>query len=87
MTLGQAERQGDLLDDVEPVLRGDVAGELGVFGVASGAGPVVLGRDVRRRVVRSGPAVRAAAVVATVMVLQRLECLSDREAVHRYAFD
>ncbi|MGE5763323.1 MAG: transposase, partial [Mycobacterium leprae] len=26
-------------------------------------------------------------VVATVMVLQRLECLSDREAVQRYAFD
>ena len=26
-------------------------------------------------------------VVATVMVLQRLECLSDREAVERYSFD
>jgi len=26
-------------------------------------------------------------VVATVMVLQRLECLSDREAVERYTFD
>src|ERR1700746_3232748 len=26
-------------------------------------------------------------VVATVMVLQRLECLSDREAVERFTFD
>ena len=87
MTLGVAERQGDLLDDVvrfcdETLPEGSVY--------------AVLARQRHRlfpdemfadlfsdRGRRSVPP----SVVATVMVLQRLEGLSDREAVERYTFD
>jgi Transposase DDE domain/Transposase domain (DUF772) len=87
MTLGMAERQGDLLDDVNRFCE-QMLPESSLF--------VVLHRERDRlfpdemfadlfsdRGRRSVPP----SVVATVMVLQRLEGLSDREAVERYCFD
>ena len=87
MTLGLAERQGDLLDDVTRFCD-ETLGESSVY--------VLLHRErdalfpdeffadlFTNRGRRSVPP----SVVATVMVLQRLEGLSDREAVERYAFD
>ena len=87
MTLGVADHQGDLFDEVVGFCEGSLPGN-SIYRF--------LGRerdrlfpdamfvdlfDVRGR--RSVPP----SVVATVMVLQRLEGLSDREAVERYAFD
>jgi len=87
MTLGMAERQGDLLDDVTRFCD-DVVPASSVY--------ALLHRERDRlfpdeffadlfsdRGRRSVPP----SVVATVMVLQRLEGLSDREAVERYTFD
>jgi hypothetical protein len=85
--LGMADRQGDLLDD---------AGRFCEAVLPAGSVFAVLARERDRlfpdelfadlfsaRGRRSVPP----SVVATVMVLQRLEGLSDREAVDRYAFD
>lgn len=87
MTLGLAGRQGDLLDDVNRFCD-DALAENSVY--------AVLHRERHRlfpdemfadlfsdRGRRSVPP----SVVATVMVLQRLEGLSDREAAERYTFD
>lgn len=87
MTLGVAERQGDLLDEVNRFCE-QMLPESSLF--------TVLHRERDRlfpdemfadlfsdRGRRSVPP----SVVATVMVLQRLEGLSDREAVERYCFD
>lgn len=87
MTLGLAERQGDLLDEVNRFCEQSLP-QNSVF--------VVLHRERDRlfpdemfadlfssRGRRSVPP----SVVATVMVLQRLEGLSDREAVDRYCYD
>lgn len=87
MTLGLAERQGDLLDDVNRFC--DQA-------LPEGSVYTLLHRErdalfpdeffadlFSDRGRRSVPP----SVVATVMVLQRLEGLSDREAVERYSFD
>lgn len=87
MVLGQADRQGDLLDDVNRFCE-QMLPESSLF--------TVLHRERDRlfpdemfadlfsdRGRRSVPP----SVVATVMVLQRLEGLSDREAVERYCFD
>lgn len=87
MTLGMAERQGDLLDDVTRFCD-EVVPASSVY--------ALLHRERDRlfpdeffadlfsdRGRRSVPP----SVVATVMVLQRLEGLSDREAVERYTFD
>jgi hypothetical protein len=87
MTLGLADRQGDLLDDVGWFC-GQTLPENSIY--------AFLHRERDRlfpdesfadlfidRGRRSVPP----SVVATVMVLQRLEGLSDREAVDRYAFD
>src|ERR687895_654221 len=87
MTLGCAERQGDLLDDVIRFCD-DV--------VLSNSVYALLHRE-RDRLFRDelfadlfsdrGRRSVPPSVVATIMVLQRLEGLSDREAVDRYAFD
>jgi hypothetical protein len=87
MTLGLAERQGDLFDDMNRFCEATLP-ENSIF--------VVLHRERDRlfpdemfadlfseRGRRSVPP----SVVATVMVLQRLKGLSDREAVEAYAFD
>jgi hypothetical protein len=87
VTLGQADRQGDLLDDVTRFCD-EVLLETSIYSVLhrerDGLFPDEMFADLyegtgRRSVPPS--------VVATVMVLQRLEGLSDRQAVERYAFD
>ena len=87
MTLGLAERQGDLLDDVRQFCDGAL-GENSIYAVLHRERdrlfPDEMFADLfSDRGRRSVPP----SVVATVMVLQRLEGLSDREAVERYAFD
>jgi Transposase domain (DUF772)/Transposase DDE domain len=87
VTLGQADRQGDLLDDVTRFCD-QALPESSIY--------AVLHRDRDRlfpdemfadlfsdKGRRSVPP----SVVATVMVLQRLAGLSDRDAVERYTFD
>ncbi|HVA04749.1 MAG TPA: transposase, partial [Acidimicrobiales bacterium] len=87
MSLGQAERQGNLLDDVMRFC-GETLPEHSIYSFLhrerDGLFPDEIFADVfddRGR--RSVPP----SVVAVVMVLQRLEGLSDREAVERYCFD
>lgn len=87
MTLGLAERQGDLLDEVNRFCEQSLPPS-SVFAVLHRERdrlfPDELFADLfSARGRRSVPP----SVVATVMVLQRLEGLSDREAVDRYCFD
>lgn len=87
MSLGLAERQGDLFDDVKRFCDA-VVPELSVYAVLHRERdrlfPDELFTDLfSDRGRRSVPP----SVVATVMVLQRLDGLSDREAVERYTFD
>jgi hypothetical protein len=87
MTLGLAERQGDLLDDVNRFCDETLA-ENSIYAVLHRERdrlfPDEMFADLfSDRGRRSVPP----SVVATVMVLQRLEGLSDREAVERYTFD
>lgn len=87
MTLGMAERQGDLLDEVNRFCE-QALPQNSVYAVLHRERdrlfPDELFADLFHcRGRRSVPP----SVVATVMVLQRLEGLSDREAVDRYAFD
>src|SRR5665811_708974 len=87
MTLGLAERQGDLFDDVDRFCPAALPVN-SVFAVLhrerDGLFPDEMFADLfAERGRRSVPP----SVVATVMVLQRLEGLSDREAVERYSFD
>jgi hypothetical protein len=87
MSLGMAERQGDLLDDVTRFCD-EALSQTSVYGLLHRERdrlfPDQLFADVfSDRGRRSVPP----SVVATVMVLQRLEGLSDREAVERYTFD
>ena len=87
MSLGLAERQGDLLDDVKRFCD-DALPETSVYAVLHRERDRLFPDDMfidlfSERGRRSVPP----SVVATVMVLQRLEGLSDREAVERYTFD
>ena len=87
MTLGLTERQGDLLDDVSRFCDEALA-ESSVYAVLHRERdrlfPDEMFADLfSDRGRRSVPP----SVVATVMVLQRLEGLSDREAVERFTFD
>jgi DDE family transposase/transposase-like protein DUF772 len=87
MTLGLAERQGVLLDDVIRFCD-DVVPSSSVYALVHRERdrlfPDELFADLfSDRGRRSVPP----SVVATVMVLQRLEGLSDREAVERFTFD
>jgi hypothetical protein len=87
MSLGLAERQGDLLDDVNRFCE-ETLPQNSIFGVLARERdrlfPDEMVADLfSRRGRRSVPP----SVVTTVMVLQRLEGLSDREAVERYTFD
>jgi hypothetical protein len=87
MALGLAQRQGDLLDDVTRFCD-QALPEASVYGLLHRERDRLFGdelfadlfSDRERRCVPPS-------VVATVMVLQRLEGLSDREAVERYTFD
>lgn len=87
MSLGQAERQGDLLDEVNRFCDRALP-ESSVYAVLHRERDRLFGDEMfadlfSDRGRRSVPP----SVVATVMVLQRLEGLSDREAVDRYSFD
>jgi IS5 family transposase len=87
MTLGVTNNQGDLLDDVARFCD-EVLPEKSIYSFL---------RRERERLFpdhefadlfeRSGRRSVPPSVVAVVMVLQRLEGLSDREAVERYCFD
>lgn len=87
MTLGLADRQGSLLNDMERFCDQSLP-ERSIYAVLHRERDRLfpdemfadLFSDKGRRSVPPS-------VVATVMVLQRLEGLSDREAVERYAFD
>jgi hypothetical protein len=87
VTLGRADRQGDLFDEVARFCE-EMLPENSIYGFLARERdrlfPDELFADLftgtgRRSVPPS--------VVATVMTLQRLDGLSDREAVDRYAFD
>jgi len=87
MSLGQAERQGNLLDDVMRFC-GEALPEHSIYSFLHRERdrlfPDEMFTDLfDERGRRSVPP----SVVAVVMVLQRLEGLSDREAVERYCFD
>lgn len=87
MTLGRADRQGDLFDEVLRFCEESLP-ENSIYGLLHRERdrlfPDVMFADLfTERGRRSVPP----SVVATVMVLQRLEGLSDREAAERYAFD
>ena len=87
MSLGLASRQGNLLDDVFSFCE-QALSERSIYAVLHRERDRLfpdemfadLFSDKGRRSVPPS-------VLATVMVLQRLEGLSDREAVERYAFD
>jgi hypothetical protein len=87
MSLGLAERQGDLLDDVNRFCEATLP-ENSIFAVLhrerDGLFPDEMFADLfSARGRESVPP----SIVSTVMVLQRLQGLSDREAVEAYAFD
>jgi len=87
MTLGQAVRQGDLFDDVNRFCDRTLP-ESSVYSVLARERDRLFADELfadlfSDRGRRSVPP----SVVAIVMVLQRLEGLSDREAVDRYTFD
>jgi len=87
MTLGKADKQGDLLDDVARFCD-DALPDTSIYSFLrrerdqlfpdESFSDLFTGRG-RRSVPPS--------VIAVIMVLQRLEGLSDREAVDRYCFD
>ena len=87
MTLGRADRQGDLFDDVVRFCEGSLPGN-SIYGFLARERdrlfPDGLFADL---FTDRGRCSVPPSVVATVMVLQRLEGLSDREAVDRYTFD
>lgn len=87
MTLGVAERQGDLFDDVTRFCA-ETLPESSVYSVLARERdhlfPDEMFADLFcERGRRSVPP----SVVATVMVLQRIDGLADREAVERFTFD
>ena len=87
MSLGLAERQGDLLDDLNRFCEQTLP-DNSIYSLLNRERDRLFPDEMfaglfSDRGRRSVPP----CVVATVMVLQRLEGLSDREAVDRYAFD
>ena len=85
--MGRADRQGDLFDDVVRFCEDSLPGN-SIYGFLARERdrlfPDELFEDLFEA---SGRRSVPPSVVATVMVLQRLDGLSDREAVERYAFD
>ena len=87
MTLGMAERQGDLLDEVNRFCE-QALPENSVYAVLHRERDRLFPDEMFADLFSSrGRRSVPPSVVATVMVLQRLEGLSDREAVDRYCFD
>jgi hypothetical protein len=87
MTIGMTPRQGDLLRGTAAVCEGQV-GERSIWAVLYRDGDRLFGdelfADLFAQVGRRSVPPR---IVATVMVLQRLHGLSDREAVEAFCFD
>jgi hypothetical protein len=87
MTLGVAEAQGDLFDDVTRFCAETLA-ESSVYAVLARERDRLFPDEMFADLFGStGRRSVPPSVVATVMVLQRLEGLSDREAVERFTFD
>jgi len=87
MTLGLAQRQGELLDDVTRFCDQTLP-ERSVYGLLHRERDRLFGDELFADLFADrGRRCVPPSVVATVMVLQRLEGLSDREAVERYTFD
>jgi hypothetical protein len=87
VTLGRADRQGDLFDEVVRFCE-DSLPENSIYGFLARERDRLFSDELFADLF-SGQGRRSVppSVVATVMVLQRLDGLSDREAVDRYAFD
>ena len=87
VTMGRADRQGDLFDDVVRFCEDSLPGN-SIYGFLARE-RYRLFPDELFAYLFTGTGRRSVppSVVATVMTLQRLEGLSDREAVERYAFD
>ncbi len=87
MTLGLAERQGVLLDEVNRFCEQSLP-QNSVYAVLHRERDWLFPDEMFADLFSSrGRRSVPPSVVATVMVLQRLEGLSDREAVDRYCFD
>lgn len=87
MTLGLAQRQGDLLDDITRFCDRVLAGD-SIYSFLHREGHRLFPDEFFEDLfASSGRRSVPPSVIATVMVLQRLEGLSDREAVERYTFD
>jgi hypothetical protein len=87
MTLGLAQRQGDLLDDVNRFCEAALP-ESSIFAVLHRERDRLFPDEMFADLFSTrGRNSVPPSVVATVMVLQRLQGLSDREAVEAYAFD
>ena len=87
MTLGVANNQGDLLDDVARFCD-EVLPEKSIYSfLRRERDRLFADHEFADLFERSGRRSVPPSVVAVVMVLQRLEGLSDREAVERYCFD
>jgi len=87
MTLGLAERQGVLLDEVNRFCEQSLP-QNSVYAVLHRERDRLFPDEMFADLFSSrGRRSVPPSVVATVMVLQRLEGLSDREAVDRYCFD
>jgi len=87
VTMGRADRQGDLFDDVVRFCEGSLP-ENSIYGFLARERDRLFPDELFDDLFEvSGRRSVPPSVVATVMVLQRLGGLSDREAVERYAFD
>ena len=87
MTLGMADKQGDLFDDVVRFCE-ETLPERSIYSFLARERDHLFPDEAFADLFDDrGRASVPPSVVATVMVLQRLEGLSDREAVDRYCFD
>ncbi len=88
MTLGVADKQGDLFDDVGRFCAKALA-ERSIYSFFARERDRLFPDEAFADLFDEHKGRRSVppSVVATVMVLQRLEGLSDREAVERYCFD
>jgi hypothetical protein len=87
VTMGRVDRQGDLFDDVVGFCEGSLPAS-SIYGFLARERDRLFPNELFDDLFSErGRASVPPSVVATVMVLQRLDGLSDREAVERYAFD
>jgi IS5 family transposase len=87
MSLGLAERQGSLFDDLERFCEEKLASD-SIYSFLHRERDTLFRDEMFSDLfAESGRRSVPPSVIAAVMVLQRLEGLSDREAVERYCFD